>query len=107
MKVSIIFAFVHMLVGIIFKAINLAAKKEAAAIALSYIPQFLMFISFVGYLSSLIIVKWLTNWKGNTEIAPSIITTIVDFSIKTGNVDVPMFDGHLKLSKAMFSKPFI
>lgn len=103
MKVSIIFAFAHMLIGIIFKAINLFTKKEAAAIALNYIPQLLLFISFVGYLSALIIIKWLSNWKGNTAIAPSIITIIVDFSIKTGNVDVPMFDGHIKLSKAMFS----
>ena len=103
MKISIIFAFAHMLVGICFKGANFYAKRKTPQFVLIFLPELILFLSFVGYLAILIVIKWCTNWKGNTEIAPSINNIILDFAIKTGNVNVPLFNHHAAISKLLFS----
>ena len=93
-----------MLVGIIFHGINLFAKHKKMRILLIFVPEMIMFVSFVGYLTFIIVVKWETDWTGNTQIAPSLITTIMDFAISFGNVDIPLFDYHAIVSKFLCCK---
>ena len=104
MKISIVFGFIHMLVGIIFHGINLAAKNKRMRILLIFVPELVMFVSFVGYLTLIILVKWGTDWTGNTQIAPSLINTIMGFAINFGEVDVPLFEYHSALSKFLCCK---
>ena len=34
----------------------------------------------------LIVLKWLTNWEGNTHAAPSIISQMISIALKGGEV---------------------
>jgi len=83
-----------MLIGIIFRGLNMGHKKQRIKIALVYIPEFILYMTFIGYLAFLIFVKWGINWEGHTSDAPSLITTLMDFGFKNGAVMVPVFKHH-------------
>lgn len=44
-----------------------------------------MMMALFGYMSFLIIVKWLTNWK-NTAEAPSVIAFMINIFLNHGEV---------------------
>jgi hypothetical protein len=41
----------------------------------------LMMTSLFGFMDFLIIKKWLTDWEGRTDVAPSIITTMITMAL--------------------------
>ena len=45
-----------------------------------------MFVAMFGYMDFLIVVKWLTNYTGKTEQAPSIINTMVAMFLGGGEI---------------------
>ncbi|XP_049848155.1 vacuolar proton translocating ATPase 100 kDa subunit-like isoform X2 [Schistocerca gregaria] len=65
MKMAIIIGVVHMLLGLTLKAINNVHFRQWIDLAFECIPQILFLSSMFGYLSALIIVKWLYPFYAN------------------------------------------
>lgn len=60
-----------------------------------FLPQLILLLAIFGYMDFLIIVKWNTNYIGNTDKAPSIIVTIVNFFLNGGEIKgTPFFIGN-------------
>jgi len=59
MKMAIILGVIHMTCGIILSAINHYYEKEWVGIWGEFIPQILFLLGLFGYLSAIIIFKWL------------------------------------------------
>ena len=50
-----------------------------------------MFVTF-SYMCIMIIFKWLENWEGKENLAPSIITIMINIPLKSGNPgDLPLW----------------
>ena len=45
-----------------------------------------MFVAMFGYMDLLIVLKWLTNYNGKTDQAPSIINTMVSMFLGGGEI---------------------
>lgn len=82
---AIILGVSHMLIGICLKAANSLYFGRMIDFFFEFIPQFVMMIVLFGYMSVLIIVKWLTFWK-NTNQAPSIIAFMINIFLKKGEI---------------------
>jgi V-type H+-transporting ATPase subunit a len=46
-----------------------------------------------GYMNILIIIKWLTNYSGIEHLAPSIINTMINIPLKSGQINGQPFIG--------------
>ena len=86
MKISVILAICHMTLGIIQKGINAVYFKDKPKFLNEFLPQLILLLSIFGYMDLLIIVKWNTNYTGITDQAPSIIVTIVNFFLNSGQI---------------------
>ena len=86
MKFAIIVGVVHMILGICLKALNSLNFHKTIDFLFEFIPQLLLMSVLFGYMSCLIIVKWLTPWK-NTAEAPSIIAFMINMFLKSGEVE--------------------
>jgi V-type H+-transporting ATPase subunit a len=74
-----------MMLGICLKAANSLYFGRIVEFIFEFIPQFVMMGVLFGYMSALIIVKWLTFWK-DTSKAPSIISFMINIFLKQGEV---------------------
>ena len=91
MKISVIIAVVHMTLGIFVKATNALFYKKYLDLFLEFIPQLIFMIVLFGYMDFLIIFKWLQFWP-DIDLAPSIITTMINFPLKLGKtVTIDLF----------------
>jgi len=68
-----------------------------------YIPALVLYLSFIGYLALIILIKWSIDWTGSTSIAPSLISMIMDFALKFGDINIPLFTGQIVLSRLLFA----
>ena len=84
MKVSVIIAILHMTVGVIIKAFNSLYFKKKLDFFFEFIPQFIFLFLLFGYMDFLIVFKWLTDWNGNKNPPPSIISTMMNIGLKLG-----------------------
>lgn len=41
-------------------------------------------VSLFGYMDFLIVYKWTVDWEDRTDMAPSIITTMINLPLKLG-----------------------
>ena len=78
MKVSIILGVIQMLFGIILKGLNAIHFSNPLDLIFEVIPQFLFLGGLFGYMSVLIVIKWLTSWEGKTP--PAIINTFTSLT---------------------------
>ena len=83
MKISVIIAVVHMTLGVFIKASNALFHKKYIDLFLEFIPQLIFMLTLFGYMDFLIVFKWLQYWP-NIDVAPSIITTMINFPLKLG-----------------------
>lgn len=60
MKTAIIVGVIHMVFGILLKGWNCIYKKEGINFFFSFLPELAFMLSTFGYMSFLIIMKWLT-----------------------------------------------
>ena len=65
---------------------NAAYFKNRLDLYHEFVPQTLMFVAMFGYMDFLIVVKWLTNYTGKTDQAPSIINTMVAMFLGGGEI---------------------
>lgn len=87
MKVSVIIAIIHMVVGVILKCFNAVYFKRTLEVVFEFIPQLLFLGLLFGYMDFLIIFKWLKPWNpaDASHPPPSIISTMMDIGLKTGS----------------------
>ena len=86
MKLSVILGVAHMLLGQMNKGLNAVYFGNRLDFVHEFIPQTLFFVLLFGYMDVLIVVKWLTNYTGHTDQAPSIITTMVGMFLGGGEI---------------------
>jgi V-type H+-transporting ATPase subunit a len=81
MKLSVVIACFHLVLGIFLKGIDCIYKKRISDFFLEFIPELLFTLCVVGYLTFLIIYKWLVSWPESPPV-PSILTTMIDTFLK-------------------------
>lgn len=83
MKLAVILGVLQMSLGLLLKGFNTWYFKDKLSFYFEFIPQMLMLWALFGYMDLLIVVKWLTPYKGSSgdeldsKYAPSIITTLI------------------------------
>jgi V-type H+-transporting ATPase subunit a len=87
MKMSVIFGIAQMSLGIFMKAFNSLYFKRYIDFFFEFIPQIILIWVLFGFMCLLIIVKWLTDWTGRTDRAPSIIGIMIAMFLGQGAVD--------------------
>ncbi|EIJ87694.1 V-type H+-transporting ATPase subunit a [Nematocida parisii] len=88
MKMSIVFGFFHITLGMVLGAINAVYNKNMITLLGVIIPQFIIFFGLIGYMVFLIIFKWCTGYS----TWPGIISVIIDMaSFKTP--ETPIYPG--------------
>jgi V-type H+-transporting ATPase subunit a len=91
MKLSVIIAIIHMTVGVIIKALNSRYFKKGLDFWFEFVPQFIFLFLLFGYMDFLIVFKWLKDWTGKTQVAPSIISTMMNIGLKLGKTVFSLF----------------
>jgi len=66
--------------------LNAIYFKDRPKLLNEFLPQLILLLSIFGYMDLLIIIKWNTNYTGATDQAPSIIVTIVNFFLNSGQI---------------------
>lgn len=94
MKMSVILAIAHMTLGLVLKALNCVYFNDKNRLLHEFLPQFILLLGVFGYMDVLIILKWFTNYTGHTDQAPSIIVTIVNFFLNSGEIKGQEFFPH-------------
>jgi V-type H+-transporting ATPase subunit a len=85
MKLSIVIGVCQMTFGILLKGVNNIISGSVTDFVCEFIPQLIFMMATFGYMTFLIIVKWLTPYPVTSE-APSIITTLLNMGFQLGGV---------------------
>ena len=94
MKISVLYGFFHMALGLILKAVNSIRQKKPIIFLFEFLPQFIFLSSIIGYMNVLIVVKWLRDWSFVHEQGPDIIMTMINMVLKFGSISqVPVLGG--------------
>ena len=86
MKIAVILGVAHMTLGIVLKGCNLIYFGRKIDFVFEFIPQLVILLAMFGYMDFLIIVKWLTDFSGIEDKAPSIIQTMIAMFISFGAI---------------------
>ena len=87
MKWSVIIGVIQMTLGIVLRGLNNLFFKDYLGFFVEFIPQLVFMNLLFGYMIALIFIKWNTDYTGNTQNAPSIITILMNLALKNGSVD--------------------
>lgn len=88
MKISVIIAIVHMLLGVFLKASNAVFNRKPMDFIFEFLPQLAFMTVLFAYMDFLIVYKWLEEWTAVTGAeAPSIITTMINIPLRLGKTD--------------------
>jgi V-type H+-transporting ATPase subunit a len=125
MKMSIIIAYFHMMLGICMHAFNAVYFSRPYDLFFEFIPRVVFLTSIIGYMVLLIFWKWITVWDnvnpncstclGNgASAAPYIISIMVDMFLKIldpgklcmpGDIDTPCADNSTCVYEYMLGCP--
>eukprot|EP00826_Nyctotherus_ovalis_P034657 TRINITY_DN2907_c0_g1_i1.p1 TRINITY_DN2907_c0_g1~~TRINITY_DN2907_c0_g1_i1.p1 ORF type:complete len:595 (+),score=123.05 TRINITY_DN2907_c0_g1_i1:606-2390(+) len=97
MKLGILLGIAQMLLGVGMKGLNLVYFNKQSELLLSFVPQALLIVTFLGYMGGLIVAKWLTDWSSIERNPPSIITCIISIFITGENAEAGSFLGDLEM----------
>ncbi|PHJ14694.1 vacuolar proton translocating atpase subunit a, partial [Cystoisospora suis] len=105
MKFSIIVGFFQMLLGILLKAMNALYFRQMVDFFFEALPQLFLFISLIGYMTFLVLYKWVTP-VDNDHPKPSLINVLIDMNMKTGgggggDSSLIMFDGQEEVQQTL------
>ena len=84
MKTAVIFGVAHMIMGIVIKGLNAAYFGRWAEFAFEFLPQLILMLAMFGYMDVLIVLKWLTDYRGIEHQAPSIIQVMIGMFLDGG-----------------------
>ena len=80
-----------MSLGVFMKAVNAFHFSNYLDFFAEFLPQIFFLWALFGYMDVMIIAKWVTSWP-NTNLAPSIITLMVNMILKGGDLNgTPLF----------------
>ena len=80
-----------MSLGVFIKAFNSLHFKNYKDFFHEFIPQICLLLALFGYMDALIIIKWLTDYRGKESEAPSIITTMINMPLNKGKIEGQAF----------------
>ncbi|KAJ1909309.1 H(+)-transporting V0 sector ATPase subunit a [Tieghemiomyces parasiticus] len=93
MKMSIVFGVIQMSFGIILTVFNHRYFKKAINIYCEFIPQLTFMLCLFGYLTVLIIYKWLVDWNATDASGhllynspPGLLNTLIFMFLAPGSV---------------------
>ena len=98
-----VMAFVHMGFGMGLKIWNEHKRGQYKKIIYDSVPKIGMLFTTVGYLVYLIILKWLTNFRGAESTAPSIINSLLELYLGWNETRTHSILGSMELEKAVGS----
>ncbi len=96
-----------MTIGVCMKGFNLAYRRAFIEFFFEFLPQLILLLALFGYMDVMIILKWLTNYKGHEGKAPSIITQMINNALNGGKVDGLPLIGSAELQQALSIKLLI
>ena len=83
MKLSVIFGFLQMILGIILKGLNSILEGDLIEFLFVFLPQLLLMCILFGYMNLLIIIKWNQKYLGeDSKNAPDIKSIMMDIFLK-------------------------
>ena len=91
MKLAVLIGAAHMMLGLILKGINLIHYEKWIEAWTNYVPKVLLMLSFLGYVGTLIIMKWSTDWIEEDRDPPSIIACLINIFIPNADKDQDTF----------------
>ncbi|KAJ1975395.1 H(+)-transporting V0 sector ATPase subunit a [Dimargaris verticillata] len=93
MKMSIIMGVIHMSFGIMLTVYNHRYFKQSYSIILETVPQITFMMCLFGYLSVLIVYKWLVDWNATDASGealynspPGLLNTLIFMFLSPGSV---------------------
>ena len=86
MKLAVIIGVIHMTLGIFLKGFNTIYFSRKIDFFFEFLPQLIILLALFGYMDFLIILKWLTDFTGREDKAPSIIQTMISMFISMGAI---------------------
>lgn len=89
MKIAVIFGVWQMSIGILLKGTNNLYYRDWIGFFFEFIPQIVIMLALFGFMDMLIVWKWLTDWTGREQYAPSVISTMIDMFLNGGNPTLP------------------
>jgi len=85
MKFAVIFGVLHMVFGILIKAINSIHFHDWLTLFFEFLPQLLFLLSLFGFMIVTIVIKWATDWT-NVKEAPSLINNMINMVLNFGEI---------------------
>lgn len=86
MKIAVILGVLQMSFGVFMKALNSIHFKRSLDFIHEFIPQIVLLWVLFGYMDTLIIMKWTTDYTGREGQAPSIITFMINMFLNGGHI---------------------
>ena len=74
-----------MILGLLLKGMNSIYFGNILDFFVEFIPQLIFMVGLFGYMNFMIIIKWLHDWRGRENFAPSIITQLLDIFLSLGS----------------------
>ncbi len=92
MKLSVIIGALHMLLGIVLKGTNCVHFGKIAEFFLEFLPQLVFMGVLSGYLITVIVLKWATDWTSVHQRAPSLISQVLRIALPSTDLGpVPLY----------------
>ena len=87
MKMAVLLGVAQMMLGIFMKGANCLHFKMWVDFWFEFIPQVIFLACLFGYMDLLIVLKWLTDYTGRENVAPSIIVQMINMFLNGGVID--------------------
>jgi V-type H+-transporting ATPase subunit a len=84
MKMSVILGVAHMTMGVVLKGTNAIHFNNRLDLLHEVIPQLLLLLCLFGFMDYLILMKWMTDYKGIENQSPSIVNSIINVFLNMG-----------------------
>ena len=108
MKLSILLGVSHMLFGTCLSFFNALQFRKPLDILCEVVPQILFMACLFGYLSVLIIFKWLYFSYENVNDAPNVLIVMIDMFMSMGKVKgKEMYEGQQSLQTVLLLFAFV
>ncbi len=93
MKMSILFGVCQMSFGVVLSLFNHRFFRRPLSIYTEFLPQIIFLESIFGYLSIMIIYKWMAWSEPST--APGLLNTLIYMFLKPGTVEAQLYAGQV------------
>ena len=98
MKLSIIVGMLQMIFGLILGFINYIRQKKYAELLVTWLPNFLYFVPFFGYLVCLIIMKWCMQFPDG-DSSPNLIQVLIGMILPNDDPKLVFYKGQQSIQK--------